>query len=87
MNETAIQLLASRAMYLAVILSMPLLVACLSIGIAVSLFQAVTQIHEQSLSFVPKVIAVLVILAMIGSWMVGQLESFTREVFNALTRI
>lgn len=87
MNETAIQLLATRAMYMAVMLSLPLLVACLSIGIVVSLFQAVTQIHEQSLSFVPKVIAVLAILAMIGSWMVGQLEAFTREVFNALTRI
>jgi flagellar biosynthetic protein FliQ len=87
MNEATIQLLATRAMYMAVILALPLLVACLSIGIVVSIFQAVTQIHEQSLSFVPKVIAVLALLAIIGSWMVGQLESFTREIFNALTQI
>jgi flagellar biosynthetic protein FliQ len=87
MNEAAIQMLATRAMYMAVILALPLLVACLSIGIVVSIFQAVTQIHEQSLSFVPKVVAVLALLAIIGSWMVGQLESFTREIFNALTQI
>jgi len=87
MNEAAIQMLATRAMYMAVILALPLLVACLSIGIVVSIFQAVTQIHEQSLSFVPKVIAVLALLAIIGSWMVGQLESFTREIFNAITQI
>jgi flagellar biosynthetic protein FliQ len=87
LNEAAIQLLATRAMYMAVILALPLLVTCLSIGIVVSIFQAVTQIHEQSLSFVPKVIAVLALLAIIGSWMVGQLETFTREVFRALTNI
>jgi flagellar biosynthetic protein FliQ len=87
MNEATIQLLATRAMYMAVILALPLLVACLAIGIVVSIFQAVTQIHEQSLSFVPKVIAVLALLAIIGSWMVGQLESFTREIFNALSQI
>lgn len=87
MNEATIQLLATRAMYMAVILALPLLVACLSIGIVVSVFQTVTQIHEQSLSFVPKFIAVLALLAIIGSWMVGQLEAFTREIFNALTQI
>jgi flagellar biosynthetic protein FliQ len=87
MNEATIQLLATRAMYVAVMLALPLLIACLSIGIVVSIFQAVTQIHEQSLSFVPKVVAVIALLAIIGSWMAGQLESFTREIFNALSQM
>lgn len=77
----------SRAMYLALIISAPLLLICLAIGLIISIFQALTQIHEQSLTFVPKILAVIVAIVIMGSWMMGQLESFLREVFNKFASI
>ncbi|MDR3552689.1 MAG: flagellar biosynthesis protein FliQ [Clostridia bacterium] len=84
MDATAITTFASRALYMAMILALPLLLICLAIGVVISIFQATTQIHEQSLSFVPKLIAVIVSLAIMGTWMVNQLESFTREAFSKI---
>lgn len=81
MDTAAIAQMASRALYYTMILAGPLLVICLVIGVLVSVFQATTQIHEQSLAFVPKVVAVILTLAIGGTWMVGQLESFCREIF------
>jgi flagellar biosynthetic protein FliQ len=86
MNQGQIIDIAQRAMYVAAVTTIPILLVCLVIGIIVSIFQAVTQIHEQSLAFVPKIVVVLVLLAFAGNWLVGQLASFTREVFSAITR-
>lgn len=85
MNQGQIIDIAQRAMYVASVTTIPILLVCLVIGIIVSIFQAVTQIHEQSLAFVPKIVVVLVLLAFAGNWLVGQLASFTREVFSAIT--
>ena len=86
MNQGQIIDIAQRAMYVAAVTTIPILLVCLVIGIIVSIFQAVTQIHEQSLAFVPKIVVVLVLLAFAGNWLVAQLASFTREVFSAITR-
>lgn len=87
MDTSVISQFVSRAMYLTLIISGPLLLICLAIGIIISIFQALTQIHEQSLTFVPKILAVIVAIVIMGSWMMGQLESFMREVFNKFTSI
>lgn len=87
MNEGQIVDIAQRAMYVAAITAIPILLLCLIVGIIVSIFQAVTQIHEQSLAFVPKIIVVLIFFAFAGSWFTGQLQSFTREAFRLITNL
>ena len=86
MNTQIIDI-AQRAIYMAAILIIPILLVCLIVGVIISIFQSATQIHEQTLTFVPKVIAVLILLAVAGGWFVSQLESFTREVFTLITQL
>lgn len=79
--------LARRAIYVATIVSAPLLIVCLVIGIVISIFQAATQIHEQSLTFVPKIIVVLILMLVAGNWMVTQVSDFTKEAFNLIANM
>lgn len=81
MDLSGVTQMAARTVYMAAVLTVPLLLICLAVGIVISIFQATTQIHEQSLSFVPKVAVVVLFLAVAGPWMVRQLLSFTREAF------
>ncbi len=70
--------LARDTLWLVVMLAAPVLLAGLLTAFAISLFQAATQILEPTLSFVPKLIVVLVVLAVLGSWMGGQVVEFAR---------
>ena len=72
--------LARDALWLLMLIAAPLLLAGLLTAIAISLFQAATQILEPTLSFVPKLIVMLVVLAVLGSWMGGQLAEFARSM-------
>ena len=54
------------------------------VGVIVSVFQAVTQIQEQSLSLIPKIVAVAVVLVVLGPWMLGQLVSYTTALYTAI---
>jgi flagellar biosynthetic protein FliQ len=74
--------LARDALWLALLIAAPLLLAGLAVAFAVSLFQAATQILEPTLSFVPKLIVVAVVLAILGSWMGGQLAEFARTLLT-----
>jgi flagellar biosynthetic protein FliQ len=74
--------LARDALWLVVLLAAPVLLAGLVTAFAISLFQAATQILEPTLSFVPKLIIMLVVLAVLGSWMGGQLVEFARTVLT-----
>ena len=65
-------------------LSMPMLVVALVVGVAISLFQAVTQIQEMTLTFVPKIIAVFVAMVVAALWMVETLVSYTRRIFESI---
>lgn len=76
--------IAQRALYVAAVTAVPILLICLAVGIIVSIFQAATQIHEQTLSFIPKIIIVLIFLAFAGSWIVGQVSGFTHEAFSLI---
>ena len=87
MDTSQISDITHRAIYIATIVSAPLLIICLIIGIVISIFQAVTQIHEQSLIFVPKIIVVLILLLFAGGWMVNQISDFTKEVFSLIASI
>ncbi len=74
--------LARDALWLVVMLAAPVLLAGLLTAFAISLFQAATQILEPTLSFVPKLIVMLVVLAILGSWMGGQLVEFARTLLT-----
>lgn len=63
----------------------PMLVLSMLAGVAVAIFQAVTQIHEQTISFILKVVIVVGVLLLSGSWMLTTLQEYTREIFALMT--
>ncbi|MEW6591834.1 MAG: flagellar biosynthetic protein FliQ [Pseudomonadota bacterium] len=74
--------LARDALWLLLVVAGPVLLAGLAVAFAISLFQAATQILEPTLSFVPKLLVMLVVLAILGSWMGGQLVEFARMLLT-----
>lgn len=64
----------------------PILAVALSVGLLISIFQAATQINEQTLTFVPKLLAIALVLVIAGSWMMQQLMGFTYRVFDMMTK-
>lgn len=65
-------------------LAAPVLIASLVVGLIIAILQAATQVHEQSLTFVPKLVAIGVILLLLGPWMMTQMQEFTSRVFEAI---
>ncbi len=84
MTDTDILDIAIDTMFLALKLSAPILVTALVLGFAISLFQAMTQIQEFTLSFVPKVIGIGVALILSGNWMLHTLIDFTVDLFERI---
>jgi flagellar biosynthetic protein FliQ len=82
-QDTAIHL-SQQAMELSMKIGGPLLLVGLAIGLIVSVFQAVTQIQEQSLSFIPKIVGVAVVIVVAGPWMLGQLLGYTEELYRSI---
>ena len=76
--------LAREAMTTALVVGGPILGVGLVVGLLVSIFQAMTQIQEQTLTFIPKVVATGLILLLLGSWMLNILTSYTTNLFNQL---
>lgn len=74
--------LGQKMLEVVVLLSAPLLLPALLIGLLVGMFQAATQINEMTLSFIPKVASVVIVLILLGPWMLNTLLSFTRELFE-----
>jgi flagellar biosynthetic protein FliQ len=65
-------------------LAAPLLLSALIVGLVVAILQATTQIQEQTLTFVPKVITILAVLALLGGWMFSSLGEYTTELFRRI---
>lgn len=84
MTETYILTLAQNTLMMALLLAAPVLVVSLIVGSLVSLFQAATQINEVTLTFIPKIVSVCLVLALLGSWMAQQMVAFTVTIFNSL---
>jgi flagellar biosynthetic protein FliQ len=78
--------MAEKAVYVTLMISGPLLAIALLVGLIVSIFQATTQIQEQTLAFIPKIVAVLLALIFFGPWMLSTILSFTTELFSNLNR-
>ena len=84
MNQDVVISLGLDAMSLAMKIGLPLLMVGLVIGLVVSVFQAVTQIQEQTLAFIPKVIGLAVVMVVGGPWMLGQVVTYTEELYSAI---
>ncbi len=79
--------LAGEALWLILMLSLPPLLASLVVGLFVSLLQALTQVQEQTLTFVPKIIATIVTLILFAGWIFENLQVFTRKVFDQMLKV
>ena len=84
MNSHFIIGLAEQGIMTVLAVSLPLLLLALGIGLAVSIFQATTQIQEQTLAFIPKIIGVFVGLVFFGPWMLSRIVDYTFQIFNNL---
>ena len=84
MNQDTVVNLASQAMSLALKVAGPLLLVGLVVGLLVSIFQAVTQIQEQTVAFVPKLAAMVLVLCVTFPWMLTRLVEYANELFNSL---
>ncbi|MCI8971951.1 MAG: flagellar biosynthetic protein FliQ [Oscillibacter sp.] len=65
----------------------PMLVLSMFAGVLIAIFQAVTQIHEQTIGFILKVVIIVGVLLIAGGWMLTTLQEYTREVFDLMTQI
>ena len=79
--------LGREAVYTVLLVAGPLLAGSILVGLAISIFQATTQIQEQTLTFVPKIITMLVLLVVLSSWMLNILTNFTTFLFEIIPRL
>ncbi len=86
MSTEMILSIAEKAVYTTLMISGPLLLISLVVGLIVSIFQATTQIQEQTLAFIPKILAVLVGLIIFGPWMLSVILSYTHNIFSNLNQ-
>jgi flagellar biosynthetic protein FliQ len=84
MTQDDVVNVCTSAMELAMKVGLPILLVGLVIGLVVSIFQAVTQIQEQTLSFIPKIIGLAVVLMVGGPWMLGELIGWTQELYGQI---
>lgn len=84
MDTTAIAQVMREGLWVAIKLGGPMLVLSMAVGVLIAIFQAVTQIHEQTLGFILKLIVVILFLLVGGSWMMETLLDFAREVFKLM---
>lgn len=82
-SDTVISLMTT-AMELALKISAPVLVVGLVVGVVISVFQAITQIQEQTLTFVPKLVVMAVVLVITGPWLLNELVSYTEELWRSI---
>lgn len=84
MTADTILTIGQEAMKVAMLLSAPMLLTALVVGVLIGMLQAATQIQEMTLSFIPKLIAIAMALAIAGHWMLGLLVDYTRELFMSI---
>jgi flagellar biosynthetic protein FliQ len=82
MTTDLIMGIAAETMKVTLLVSAPVLLVGLVVGLIISIFQAVTQVNEMTLAFVPKILAVMLALLVAAPWMIDQLVSFTHNLFT-----
>ena len=84
MNQDVVISIGMEAMQLAFKVAMPLLLVGLAVGLVISVFQAVTQIQEQTLTFIPKIVAMGVVLVVAGPWMLSEIITYTQQLYSSI---
>ena len=87
MSEDVVLHLGQNSLKTLTLLSAPLLLSTLVIGLIISIFQALTQINENTLTFVPKMIVIGIILVLAGPWMLDVMSSYTVNLFESVATI
>ncbi|HTZ10473.1 MAG TPA: flagellar biosynthesis protein FliQ [Acidimicrobiales bacterium] len=87
MTEAHLMDIASGAMLLTAKLALPILLTSLVIGLVVSLFQSVTQIQEVTLTFVPKLVGIALVLMVAGHWMLGQFTGYVNQLYGQVASL
>lgn len=87
MNSQNVIDLSMKAIYAGTELATPLLVTALVVGLLVSVFQAATQINEATLSFLPKIAAMIIVLALVSPWMLERMKDYTRSLYNQIPAV
>lgn len=87
MDQSVVMDLAKRGMETALMVSLPIMAVTLFIGLLVSVFQAVTQVQEMTLTFVPKLIGIGIVILLMGNWMLTLLVSFMHLCFGQIARM
>jgi flagellar biosynthetic protein FliQ len=87
MNDAAVLAIAQRALEVATLVAGPILATALLVGLAVALVQTLTQIQEATLSFVPKLAAIALVLALTGHWMLSELTTATVQLYTQLPHL
>lgn len=86
MSSEFVLTLAEKGVYTILLVTGPLLILALAVGLLVSIFQATTQIQEQTLAFIPKIVAVLIGLVVFGPWMLSVIVEFTSDLFQNINQ-
>ncbi len=84
MSDQAVLDLAFKSVMTILLISAPAMITILVVGIVISVIQAATQINEQTLSFVPKILCLTVVLAVTGPWILQTILEFTRNIFSMI---
>jgi flagellar biosynthesis protein FliQ len=84
MTETQFLTLLQQTLWMVLLLSSPMLITSMVVGIGISIFQAVTQIQESTLTFVPKILISLGVFVLVGPWMVNTMINHTAQILNSL---
>lgn len=84
MSEAAVMEIGMQALWLSVKIGAPVLLVALAVGLFIGLLQAVTQVQEITLTFVPKFIGAVVVFAVAGNWMLQEIVTFTRMLFERI---
>ncbi len=87
MNQSQIMEIGAKAMWVTLELALPILGVSLVVGLLVSIFQAVTQLQEPTLTFIPKILAVVVVIVFAGPWMMNTMLDFTVELWAGIAMI
>lgn len=87
MSIAQVMQIIQAAMITVLKVSAPILLASMAIGLIIAVLQAATQIHEQTVVFVPKLVAIAIVLIVMGSWMLTNMKDFTNYIFEQIIKL
>ena len=87
MGSQTVLTLVQQALFVTVLISAPLLLTALVVGLVVSIFQAATQINEMTLSFIPKLLAMFAVLVLVGPWILTTLVDYVQRLFGSIPQL